>query len=169
VPAHNLLTRPTGPPAQLRGGVYDVSDASTVVPGERGGVRGFCRNSVGAVRRDHVNPPTISEPKWDSPATRMLAKQACFDCHSNETEWPAYARVAPASWLIQRDVNEGRAVLNFSEWQRRQEKASDAAEEVLEREMPPLRYRLMHAHARLSAADRDRLARGLAQSLGVSR
>jgi Haem-binding domain len=77
--------------------------------------------------------------------------------------------VEAASWLIRRDVNEGRAVLNFSEWQRRQEKASDAADEVLEREMPPLTYRLMHAHARLSAADRDRLAGGLVQSLGVSR
>jgi mono/diheme cytochrome c family protein len=108
--------------------------------------------------RDHVNPSTISEPAWDSPATRALAKQACFDCHSNETDWPAYAHVAPASWLIQRDVIEGRAVLNFSEWQRQQEEASDAAEEVLEREMPPLIYRLMHAHARLDAADRGRLA-----------
>jgi hypothetical protein len=77
----------------------------------------------------------------------MLPKQACFDCHSNETERPGYARVAPASWLIRRDVNEGWAALNFSEWQRRQEKASDAADEVLEREMPPLTYRLMHACA----------------------
>jgi mono/diheme cytochrome c family protein len=119
--------------------------------------------------RHHVNPPTMGEPAWDSPATRALAKQACFDCHSNETEWPAYARAAPASWLIQRDVNEGRTVLNFSAWQRPQERASDAAEEVLEREMPPVMYRLMHAHARLSAADRDRLARGLAQSLAFPR
>ena len=46
--------------------------------------------------RDHVNPSTVSEPTWDSPATRALAKQACFDCHSNETEWPTYARVAPS-------------------------------------------------------------------------
>ena len=50
--------------------------------------------------RDHVNPPVGAEPTWDSPGTRTLAKQACFDCHSNETEWPAYSRVAPVSWLI---------------------------------------------------------------------
>jgi hypothetical protein len=98
-----------------------------------------------------------------------LAKQACFDCHSNETEWPAYARIAPASWLVQYDVTEGRAVLNFSEWQRPQEKSKDAAEELLEGEMPPAMYRLMHPHARLRDADRDRLARGLARSLGASR
>jgi heme-binding protein len=118
--------------------------------------------------RDHVNPPVLSEPSWDSPATRALAKQTCFDCHSNETQWPAYARIAPVSWLVQRDVNEGRAVLNFSEWQRRQEEAKEASEEVLELEMPPVAYRLMHAHARLSAPDRERLASGLAKTLGMS-
>ena len=116
--------------------------------------------------RDHVNPPVGAEPTWDSPDTRVLAKQACFDCHSNETEWPAYSRVAPVSWLIQRDVSEGRAVLNFSEWQRPQEEATEAAKEALEGEMPLRIYRLMHAHARLSAADRKKLARGLERTLG---
>ena len=64
--------------------------------------------------RDHRNPPVTSEPTWDAPETRALARQACFDCHSNETEWPAYSRVAPVSWLIQRDVANGRAVHKFS-------------------------------------------------------
>ncbi|HVH58477.1 MAG TPA: heme-binding domain-containing protein [Vicinamibacterales bacterium] len=113
-----------------------------------------------------VNPAIAAEPAWDSPATRALAKQACFDCHSNETEWPAYSRVAPVSWLIQHDVSEGRAVLNFSEWQWAQKEAKEAREEVLEREMPPAIYQVMHAHARLSDADRDWLARGLANTLG---
>ena len=118
--------------------------------------------------RHRVNPPTLREPTWDSPATRELARRACFDCHSNETEWPRYARVAPASWLVQHDVDEGRAVLNFSEWQRPQAKSTDAAEELIEGEMPPALYRLMHAHARLNDSDRDRLARGLARTLGGS-
>ena len=116
--------------------------------------------------RDHRNPPLRSEPRWDSPMTRALAKQACFDCHSNETEWPAYASIAPASWLVQHDVDEGRAVLNFSEWQRPQEEATKASEELLEGEMPPAAYQLMHAHARLGSADRDRLAQGLVRTLG---
>jgi mono/diheme cytochrome c family protein len=118
--------------------------------------------------REHVNPPTTSEPAWDSPATRALAKQACFDCHSNETEWPAYSHVAPASWLVQHDVDEGRAVVNFSDWHRPQEEATEAADEVTDGGMPPPIYRLLHAHARLSAADRERLARGLAKTLGAS-
>jgi mono/diheme cytochrome c family protein len=116
--------------------------------------------------RDHRNPPVTSEPTWDAPETRALARQACFDCHSNETEWPAYSRVAPVSWLIQRDVAKGRAVLNFSEWQRPQEEAKEAAEEVLEGEMPLRMYQLMHAHARLSVAEREQLARGLERTLG---
>ena len=118
--------------------------------------------------RDHSNPPLSREPIWDSPTTRALAKQACFDCHSNETEWPAYSVIAPASWLVQRDVDEGRAVLNFSEWQRPQKEATKASEELMEGEMPPRAYLLLHADARLGAADRDRLAQGLTKTLGGS-
>jgi hypothetical protein len=123
---------------------------------------------AGPIRPRSRQPADLpGEPIWDAPQTRALAKQACFDCHSNETEWPAYASIAPASWLVQRDVNQGRAVLNFSEWSRPQEAAKEASEEVLEGEMPPVAYMLVHAHARLSPADRDRLAQGLAKTLGA--
>ena len=63
-------------------------------------------------------------------------------------------------------MDDGRAVLNFSEWQRPQEEATKASEELLEGEMPPAAYLLVHAHARLSTADRDRLAQGLVKTLG---
>ncbi len=118
--------------------------------------------------RDHRNPPVRSEPSWDSPMTRDMARQACFDCHSNETTWPVYASVAPVSWLVQHDVNEGRAVLNFSEWPPSSEEAGEAAEEVREGEMPPVSYQLMHTHARLASADRERLAGGLERTLAGS-
>ena len=68
--------------------------------------------------RAHSNPRSVKEPEWNSPATRVLAQKACFDCHSNLTEWPWYTSVAPASWLATRDADGGRGVLNFSEWQR---------------------------------------------------
>ena len=58
--------------------------------------------------RDHTNPPVTQEVKWDSPRTRELAVGACYDCHSNLTEWPWYSNVAPISWLTQKDVDEGR-------------------------------------------------------------
>ncbi len=115
--------------------------------------------------RSRTNPPVVAEPSWDSPATRQLARQACFDCHSNETQWPLYSHVAPTSWMLRRNVDEGRAVLNFSEWNRKQKEADEAAEKVREGEMPPLAYRLMHGHARLTDADRDRLARGLTATI----
>lgn len=118
--------------------------------------------------RDHGNPSVMAEPRWDSVATRALAKQACFDCHSNETEWPSYSNVAPASWVVQRDVLQARAVLNFSEWHRAQREAKESSEEVRQRSMPPLSYRLMHAQARLGVADRERLANGLAKTMAAS-
>ena len=118
--------------------------------------------------RDHINPSATMEPMWDSPTTRALTKQACFDCHSNETKWPAYSNIAPVSWLIQRDVNQGRRVLNFSEWERSHQEAVDAVEEVREGEMPPVLYMLMHGHARLNASEREQLTLGLAKTIGAS-
>ena len=118
---------------------------------------------------ERTNPPVLSEPQWDSPDTRALARRACFDCHSNETNWPAYARIAPASWLIQHDVTEGRQTLNFSEWQRAQEESSEASEEVRDHEMPPALYRVMHSAARLNPTERETLARGLANTIARHR
>lgn len=119
--------------------------------------------------RDHSNPPIVAEPAWNSPATRSLADRACFDCHSNQTRWPWYADVAPMSWLVQSHVDEGRQVLNFSDWNRPGSEADDAADTVREGEMPPRSYLLLHPEARLTAAERDQLARGLDASLGTTR
>ena len=116
--------------------------------------------------RAHTNPPRVQEPAWDSPETRALTQAACFDCHSNETVWPAYAQVAPVSWLVQHDVDGGRAHLNFSEWQRPQRHAADAAEEVRTGDMPQTYYTWMHAQANLSAADRERLAKSFEKMFG---
>ena len=118
--------------------------------------------------RAHTNPPAVAEPSWDAPQTRVLARRACFDCHSNETQWPAYSHVAPVSWLVQRDVERGRAALNFSEWQRPQKEAHEAAEAVQEGKMPLAAYSALHAHARLDSLERAQLAQGLAKTLGAS-
>lgn len=118
--------------------------------------------------RDHSNPPRTIEPQWDSTATRELARRACFDCHSNETVWPAYANVAPVSWLVQHDVDEGRAVLNFSEWDRPQAEAGEAADVIAEGEMPPAMYLVMHPTATLNASEQRQLMQGLARFIGNS-
>jgi Haem-binding domain len=116
--------------------------------------------------RAHENPPVVQEPRWDQPETRTLAVRACFDCHSNETRWPWYSSVAPMSWLVQRDVDEGREALNFSEWQRTYKEAGESADEVNEGEMPLQTYVLLHPEARLSLAERKALAQGLTATLG---
>src|SRR5512132_2624625 len=114
--------------------------------------------------RDHTNPPVRAEPNWDSPRTRQLAKDACFACHSNQTRWPWYASVAPVSWLTQNDVDEGRSVLNFSEWDRPQA-SGEAAEAVREGSMPPLQFKLLHPESRLSDSEKLQLIHGLEATL----
>ncbi len=109
---------------------------------------------------DHSNPPVIAEPAWDSPRTRALAKAACFDCHSNETQWYWYTNIAPFSWLVQHDVDSGRATLNFSEWNRPQE-GTDVAEMILSGEMPPWYYSIIHPNAKLTGAEKQQLVSGL--------
>ena len=115
--------------------------------------------------RDHSNPPLGTEPAWDKQETRELARRACFDCHSNETRWSWYSHVAPASWLVQNDVDGARALLNFSEWNRPQRRAQSAGEAVNQKTMPPWYYLLIHRKARLSDQERQDLARGLVSSL----
>lgn len=116
--------------------------------------------------RNHANPPVLAEPQWNSPATRTTFMQACGDCHSNETVWPWYTQVAPVSWLVQRDVDEGRASFNVSEWGRRENESDDAAEVVQEGEMPPVQYTLMHPAAKLSGSARQAFTDGLVATFG---
>jgi mono/diheme cytochrome c family protein len=128
---------------------------------------GLCSLFLGAqvvpYGRDHTNPAARTEPAWDNPRTRTLAVRACYDCHSNETVWPWYSGIAPASWLIQRDVDKGRRELNFSEWHRRQKEAHESAKTVQKGSMPPWYY----PWAQLSSAERQALIQGLEITLGT--
>jgi hypothetical protein len=118
--------------------------------------------------RAHDNPPVAAEPRWDSPRTRELAADACFDCHSNLTNWPWDSNIAPFSWLIQHDVDSGRSTPDFSDWRSPQEGAFDAVEAVRNDSMPPSYYKLMHPRARLTRSDRDALARGLQRTIATN-
>jgi len=117
--------------------------------------------------RHHSNPPVVQEPAWDQASTRELARRACFDCHSNETEWPWYSHVAPFSWVVQHNVDTARTVLNFSDWTQTYELAAQAPANVLVREMPPRSYRMMHPRAQLTDREKRELARGLQATLGL--
>jgi mono/diheme cytochrome c family protein len=117
--------------------------------------------------RNHTNPPVTREVRWDSARTRELAAGACFDCHSNLTDWKWYTNVAPVSWLVYNDVKGGREHVNFSEWDMPQSEVGDVVEAVRNGSMPPLQYKPLHAAARLSTAERNKLARGLEKTLAA--
>ena len=116
------------------------------------------------VRPDMNNPPvdaskTIFATIQVPPDIAALLKNSCFDCHSNETRWPLYSYIAPASWLVADDVTEGRRHMNFSEWgtysaRKQSAKLGKIREEVEEEGMPLPKYLLLHRSARLSAGDR---------------
>lgn len=131
-------------------------------------VGGFLLIQLVPYGRDHSNPPVVNEPNWDSPQTRELALRACYDCHSNETVWPWYSNIAPISWLVQRDVDEGREYLNFSEWGggREGEEGEELAEVIEEGEMPPAQFLITHSEARLTDDEKQALMRGLQATAG---
>jgi hypothetical protein len=111
--------------------------------------------------RDHTNLPVTQDAPWPDGRARELATAACYDCHSNQTRWPPQSFVAPFSWLLTRDVAQGRAELNFSTWDEDDGEADDAAEAVADGAMPPRRYLLVHPDAALSGAERQVLVDAL--------
>jgi hypothetical protein len=119
--------------------------------------------------RNHTNPPVVAEPAWDSPQTRAFFFRACADCHSNETVWPWYSSIAPISWLVQRDVEEGRRAFNVSEWGRGDNSGDDAAETVQKGTMPPAMYLLTHPGARLTNTEKQAFIQGLQATFGGER
>jgi hypothetical protein len=118
-----------------------------------------------------TNPPIVSEPNWDSPETLALAKDACFDCHSNETVWPWYSKIAPVSWLTANDVNRGRERLNFSDWtapRRRPLEPREITRTIDSGRMPPWYYVIRHPKAKLSSSEKQALIAGLDATISQS-
>jgi hypothetical protein len=114
----------------------------------------------------HSNPPVTQNAPWPDAESERIARQSCYDCHSNEVDYPVYSYVAPTSWLVRSDVDRARHELNFSEWDRDAGEADDAIEQVEEGSMPPDRYTLIHRDARLSDAEVAVLAGALARMGG---
>jgi len=111
-----------------------------------------------------ANPPedpaqTVYAAMPVPPEVASTFRRACHDCHSNQTVWPWYSRVAPVSWLVARDVTRGRGEMNLSEWgryaaRRKDRKLKEICEQVTRGEMPMRVYTLMHPHAKLSDQER---------------
>ena len=117
--------------------------------------------------KNHTNLPIISEPQWDSPRTKELFNNACANCHSHQTTYPWYSDVAPISWLLQRDIDEGREHFNVSAWgAQKKNEGKDAAKEVREGEMPPWFYLPTHPEAKLTDMQKQELISGLVKTFG---
>ena len=96
------------------------------------------------------------------PDVDAILKRSCYDCHSSKTRWPWYAKVAPSSWLLARDVNEGRKALSFSEFatytpKKQAHRLNDICDQVKEGGMPLWFYLPLHPAAKLSTADKQTL------------
>jgi hypothetical protein len=115
------------------------------------------------------NPPVVTAVQWDSPQTQALWTRARADCHSNETVWPWYSKIAPVSWLVSFDVSRGRSHLNLSELSASSPRfsriSSEISHAIQEGEMPPGQYLLMHPSGKLSSAETQALMSGLQTTL----
>ena len=105
------------------------------------------------------------------PEIQETLRRSCYDCHSNQTQWPWYAHVAPFSWAVARDIELGRRQLNFSEWGdyypvTRKRKLQWMGRALQQEVMPPLSYRLIHPSSRLSPQERAHLERRIDTELG---
>ena len=113
---------------------------------------------------ERENPPLTGEIEAPAEVVQIL-RTSCYDCHSNQTRWPWYSRVAPMSWLVAHDVREGRSRVNFSTWSkdlpsRYQGYFIDrAVERVVNGEMPPRRYLLLHSSAKIEPGELETLQR----------
>lgn len=113
------------------------------------------------VPTDRTNPPVETTVVGPRPVMDLF-RRACFDCHSNETDWPWYGKVAPFSWLIARDVNRGREKLNFSNWNRlsgadQERLRSEVWKQVKFGNMPPPFYTLGNPDGQVTTDDHAQL------------
>jgi hypothetical protein len=104
--------------------------------------------------------PAVKSDLMATDEIKIILKRSCYDCHSNITKWPWYSRIAPVSWLVAVDVKEGRAKMNFSNWDEydsgRQKLMQEMIwEEIEKNEMPLKLYSLIHRDAVLTENDRD--------------
>lgn len=102
-----------------------------------------------------ANPPVTGDLVAPGAVTAVLRK-SCYNCHSNETTWPWYTHIAPGSWLITWDVDRGRKLMNFSEWDKydAEQKGfynSQIYQMVSTKQMPPVQYMILHPEARLDS------------------
>ena len=115
------------------------------------------------VQPERTNPPVDPSAAFEAvakpaPQVAAIVNRSCRDCHTDQTVWPWYSRISPVSWMVARDVKEGRIKLNFSRWniygsEMSQIRLRAVCEEVKKGDMPLGHYLPLHPEAKLSAQD----------------
>ena len=97
-----------------------------------------------------------------SDSVQILLKNACYDCHSNNTTYPWYSSIQPVDWFLANHVSGGKHAMNFSEFgsytsRKQVNKLSGISNEIEDNGMPLWSYRLIHKKARLNANEKTLL------------
>lgn len=109
------------------------------------------RNNSGQVPATDIFSITSTDTR-----VKVLVKTACYDCHSNNTDYPWYAHIQPMGWLLASHIQDGKAELNFDDFvnysqRRQQSKLKSIASQIRDDEMPLWSYSLLHKKARLTS------------------
>jgi len=109
-------------------------------------------------------PPAYAIPLFQRAeidlATLALFQRSCQNCHSENTQWPWYSRIPPASWVIAKDIQEARSHVNLSHWNsysvdEQQDLSTRIRSAVRTHQMPLPRYTFLHRDAVLAAEERE--------------
>ena len=115
------------------------------------------------VQIDIPKPPkATAQDEIKAPKEKMaILKKSCYDCHSNNTKYPWYSDIAPISWQVHSNIKNGRAWMNFSIWnkydEKKKQKLYKGIVDALNIKMPPAEYLLVYKEARLSPKERKLL------------
>ncbi len=123
------------------------------------GLSSILVHPFGAVKKSVSGKPLLTGASVDR-AVIQIVERSCQNCHSERTVWPWYSYVAPMSWLIERDVQQGRSHMNLSRWdeyglEKREDILAEISAMIRSRQMPPSRYLRLHPSAKLSDEEID--------------
>jgi len=105
--------------------------------------------------------------KVPKPITNKL-QTSCYDCHSNNTQYPWYNKIQPVAWLLEDHIKEGKAELNFNEWddlsnRRKNSKLKSIISQIEDDEMPLSSYTLIHRDATFSDTEKQEIIKWMTQ------
>lgn len=115
------------------------------------------------VNQQNYIPKTDIRYIYDVPDNVLnILETSCYDCHSNNTNYPWYSNVQPMRFLMDRHIREGKKELNFNEFmnysnRRKKNKLKSIISQIKDDEMPLDSYTLMHGEAKLSADDKQEI------------